>query len=47
MLNMEIFKAPRVGGVDVYELLAIDVAAMTVRFVCNHPAEYSVIEFES
>jgi hypothetical protein len=30
MLNIEIFKAPRVGGVDVYECLALDVAAMEV-----------------
>jgi hypothetical protein len=32
MLNIEIFKAPRVGGVDVYERLAVDVAAMTVLY---------------
>ena len=30
MLNIEIFKAPRVGEIDVYERLALDVAAMKV-----------------
>jgi hypothetical protein len=30
MLNIEIFKAPRVGEIDYYERLTIDVAAMTV-----------------
>ena len=30
MLNIEIFKAPRVGEIDNYELLVLDVAAMKV-----------------
>jgi hypothetical protein len=44
MLNIEIFKAPRVGGVDVYELLAVDVAAMTVLYLLSPASSHLSVE---
>ena len=43
-LNIEIFKAPRVGGVDVYELLAVDVAAMTVLYLLSPASSHLSVE---
>ena len=43
MLNIEIFKAPRVGLVNVYECLAVDVAAMTVTIPFSLLAQFHAI----